>query len=397
MSKILYLTFLYEPDLSACSFRNSPLSKELSRQLEGTSCEIDLFTTLPNRYSTFTQEAPLHEKRGNLNINRIDIPAHKSGFVDQMLAYRKYFFQVLKATKHTRYDLVFVSSGRLFSCYLGYRIALRNKAKLYLDIRDIFVDTISDVVRSAWIKMFLMPVLKYIESTAFNYASHINLISGGFKQYFNKFTKPAYTHFTNGIDDVFIEAGKVQADIQPIKPYTIVYAGNFGEGQGLHKIVPQAAALLGNVYKFILIGDGGAKTKLLEEIERLGVTNVEIRNPVNRQTLIQVYQQAAMLFIHLNDYAAFEKVLPSKIFELGVFQKPILAGVKGYARTFMTEHLSHAHLFDPGDAVKMAEIVKQINLETRIDSGSFIATFNRKAINEGLAKSIVSYLPKNNQ
>ncbi|MFA6260089.1 MAG: glycosyltransferase family 4 protein [Bacteroidia bacterium] len=394
MSKILYLTFLYEPDLSACSFRNSPLSKELSRQLEGTNYEIDLFTTLPNRYSTFTQEAPLHEKRGNLNINRIDIPAHKSGFVDQMLAYRKYFFQVLKATQNTKYDLVFVSSGRLFSCYLGYRIAKRNQAKLYLDIRDIFVDTINDVVQSKWIKTFLMPVLKYIESKAFNYASHINLISGGFKNYFSKFRNPNYTYFTNGIDDEFIEASKTQTGMIPSKPYTIVYAGNFGEGQGLHKIVPQTAALLGNAYKFILIGDGGAKNKLVDEIERLGVTNVEIRNPVNRKTLIQEYRQASILFIHLNDYAAFEKVLPSKVFELGVFNKPMLAGVKGYARTFITENLAQAHLFDPGDAAKMTEIVKQLNLETRIDPGSFIDTFNRTAINAGLAGSIVSYLPR---
>ena len=34
---------------------------------------------------------------------------------------------------------------------------------------------------------------------------------------------------------------------------TITYAGNIGEGQGLHKIVPQAAAKLGDNYKFRLL------------------------------------------------------------------------------------------------------------------------------------------------
>ena len=106
MKKILYLSFLFEPDLSACSFRNSSLSKELSTQLNKDEYQIDLYTSMPNRYNSFVMVAPVFEKHGNLIINRIKIPQHNSGFLDQILSYKKYFFKVLNATKHNQYDLV---------------------------------------------------------------------------------------------------------------------------------------------------------------------------------------------------------------------------------------------------------------------------------------------------
>src|SRR5699024_7017820 len=103
---------------------------------------------------------------------------------------------------------------------------------------------------------------------------HINLISGGFTPYFKKFTTLNYSTYPNGIDEVFLnlplsESGSIDG------PKTITYAGNMGEGQGLHIIVPQAAKALGKDYKFKLIGDGGAKQKLVEELDRLEVQNVE--------------------------------------------------------------------------------------------------------------------------
>ena len=67
MKKILYLTFYFEPDLCAGSFRNSPLVKELADQVQGLA-EIDVITTLPNRYSTFDVDAPQYEERGNYTI-----------------------------------------------------------------------------------------------------------------------------------------------------------------------------------------------------------------------------------------------------------------------------------------------------------------------------------------
>src|SRR5699024_10661318 len=113
-----------------------------------------------------------------------------------------------------------------------------------------------------------------------------------------------------------------------------VYAGNLGEGQGLHKIIPQAAKKLGNQYQFIIIGNGGRKKDLEEDINSLALDNVELKEPVPRDELIKLYENCDFTFVHLNDYKAFKRVLPSKIFELACFPQPMIAGVGGFAGEF---------------------------------------------------------------
>ncbi len=396
MSKrIIYLSFYFKPDLCAGSFRNSPLAFELSKQLSeiDKSIIVDVFTTLPNRYSTFSAEAPSYEELDNLRIHRINIPGHKSGFIDQIFTFKKFYSETLKLSKEYKYDLVFASSSRLFTAYLGYKIARMNNTKLYLDIRDIFVDTINDVLNNKILKLGVLPILKYVENRVFSNATHINLISKGFKTYFEKYNKPNYSYFTNGIDPEFLEINQSESlkdEKNSVK--SIVYAGNIGEGQGLHKIIPKAAKLLGEKYKFIVIGDGGAKSKLISELNNLNVKNVELRNPVKRDELIKEYLNADFLFLHLNNYAAFEKVLPSKIFELGVFSKPILAGVNGYSREFILENLKHAFLFDSGDAESLVLKIQEAENLKEFNADEFKSKYNRAALNAEMAKSIINYL-----
>ena len=388
MKRILYLSFYFEPDLCAGSFRNSPLVKELGIQAEGKAI-LDVITTLPNRYSTFHADAPKFESRGNINIYRIAIPKHQSGMKDQIFSFKEYFSETKKLIKSQKYDLVVASSSRLFTAYLGYTVAKSQHIPLYLDIRDIFTDTMNDVIKNKMIKLSALPILRTIEKRVFNYASHINLISGGFKEYFKKFPSAKYTFFPNGIDDIFLEVANSESQNDGVK--LITYAGNFGEGQGLHKIVPQAAKMLGEKFKFLLIGDGGTKKILLNDIERLGVKNVEIVNPMKRNELLNVYAKSDFLFIHLNDYDAFKKVLPSKIFELAAYDKPLIAGVAGFANKFIEENISNKILFLPGDVSDMVAQLNKYVYKNEVRT-TFIEKFKRDNINREMASSIIKYI-----
>lgn len=389
MKKILFLSFYFEPDLCAGSFRNSPLARELARQM-GPNNMVEVITTIPNRYNSFSAEAQQDEHVGNLRIRRIMLPSHKSGFIDQIKAFYHYYREVKKKIQYTEYDLVFASSSRLFTAFLGYRIAAKKKLPLYLDIRDIFTDTLKDVITSSFVKMVLLPILRQIESKVFNYAIHINLISAGFKGYFSKYDKPSYSYYTNGIDQEFIQTSNFEELLSP-STITITYAGNIGEGQGLHKIIPQAAILLGEKYQFRVIGDGGARHLLEESILQMNATNVLIEKPVKRAELLEIYKRSHYLFMHLNDYAAFEKVLPSKVFEIGAFPRPVIAGVNGFARSFIEKNLSNVLLVEPANSHELVEKIKNniFKIETR---NTFIQSFNRDQINKEMAKSIASYL-----
>lgn len=392
MKRIVYLTFYFEPDLCAGSFRNTPLAIELAKQAREKDIIVDVYTTLPNRYSSFEQSALEFEELGNLRIHRISLPPHKSGMLDQVFSFKKFYYEVIKLNKNKRADLVFASSSRLFTAYLGFILAKKSDAPLYLDIRDIFVDTISDVFKSKILKLGLLPLLKLIEIRTFNYAKHINLISGGFKSYFSKFSNTEFTFYTNGIDEEFLETTPIIEKSEKVgNRKTIVYAGNIGEGQGLHKVIPQAAKGLGSEFEFMIIGDGGTKKLLQDEIENLSISNVVLEKPVNRKELQGIYSNADYLFIHLNDYPAFRKVLPSKIFELATFGKPIIAGVSGFAAEFINNEVSDSFVFEPCNAKQLIDFLKSDIASNTIDRKGFKLKYRRSNINNLMAESILSY------
>ncbi|CCH51618.1 glycosyl transferase, group 1 family protein [Fibrisoma limi BUZ 3] len=385
---ILYLTFYFEPDLCAGSFRNTALVAELANQLSPDD-SIHVVTTQPNRYQSFSAKAPDHERRGNITIDRITVPTHASGLADQIRSFLTYYRQAQRLTRGRSYDLVFASSSRLFTAFLGAGLARKRRAPLFLDIRDLFRETILEMLRNPLLRAMLSPVLWGVERYTFGYATHINLVSEGFLPYFKRFGQATYSFYTNGIDDEFINW--LPTDRTPTGVRMVLYAGNIGEGQGLHKVIPQAARALGDGYRFIVIGDGGAKSKLEAAIEQEGVSNVELRRPISRAVLIAEYQAADYLFVHLNDLVAFERVLPSKLFEYGATDKPIIAGVAGYAARFIREHIPNSMLFSPGDTVTMVRLLRENSYKSQLRT-EFTAQFGRRTIMQQMARQILTKL-----
>jgi glycosyltransferase involved in cell wall biosynthesis len=383
---ILLLTYYFEPDLSAGSFRNTPLAHELARQV-GESGRVHVVTTQPNRYQSFRAEAAPTEERGNLRIDRISVPDHTSGFSDQIKSYIHFYRNALALTRDQTYDVVVASSSRLFSAFLGAQLARQWKIPLILDIRDLFRENILELLKNPLVKLGLDPTLKWVENYTFGTARHINMVSAGFDDYFTPYQQATYSYHTNGIDDYFL--GLPQSTPKPAAAVrTILYAGNIGEGQGLEKIIPAAASKLGNRYRFVVIGDGGTKGKLAQAVAERNLSNVDLRPPVNRTTLLTEYQQADYLLMHLNDLKAFERCIPSKLFEYGATDKPILAGVAGHAAQFVRQYVPNSLLFAPGDVASLVGQLQATPYQTQVRS-EFIDRFRRQTIIGALATQIL--------
>jgi len=386
--KILILSFYFEPDLSAGSFRTTALVKAMLDQLSSDD-KVDVVTTLPNRYGSYRSEALELEVLQTLTIRRIALTHHKSGMLDQSKAFFKYAKGVFDFTKGKNYDLVFATSSRLMTAVLAVIVSRRLNINLYVDIRDIFVDTIKDVLPKK-ASFILKPVLSILENWVIREAIKVNLVSGGFLPYFReRYNGKNLEQFTNGIDIEFIKAQPAKPVICYSSTLKVVYAGNMGEGQGLHLIIPGLAKIFSGRLTFKLIGDGGRKQQLVDALAAAGATNVEIFSPVKRSELIRIYQSADILFLHLNDYDAFRKVLPSKIFEYGALGKPIWAGVAGYAAEFIKENLINAAVFMPcnlDDAVKSFDCLDMITHPRK----DFVEKFARVNIMKKMASDILS-------
>lgn len=409
--KILFLSFYYPPDLCAGSFRTKAIVDALlERMPRGHEHHIDLMTTMPNRYNTFLNDAPTHEYFDRLSVYRAVLPPHKSGIMDQSWAFGAFARQVLSLTKGRDYDLVVATSSRLMTAALGSLVSRIKRIPLYLDIRDIYLDTINDILPKK-IAFFLKLLFSAVEGFTMRRAEKINLVSEGFRRYFSeKYPKPGYSFFTNGIDDEFLTndqagfsfgfEGEKFGELEPcasnyanddLTPVKVLYAGNIGEGQGLHAILPELARRLKGKAHFRIIGDGGRKKHLEERIQAINCSNIELIPPMDRDLLIKEYMAADVLFLHLHAYEAFKKVLPSKIFEYASTGKPIWAGVAGYSAEFIKKEVENAAVFPPCDVDRGIIALGELELTLKKRT-AFVEKYRRKKIMDSMAADIVGML-----
>src|SRR6266702_4243982 len=364
--RILVLSFYYPPDLSAGSPRIAALVDELRDQMPAGS-HIDVVTTLPNRYSSFAADAPSHEERPGVSIHRIALRRHNSGMLDQSLAFWRFARVALVTIKNRKYDLVFATSSRLMTAALAGWVARREKARLYLDIRDIFVDTIKDVLPRA-VARPLKHMSSALERLVMRRADKVNLVSPAFLDYFAaRYPGQRFSCFTNGVDDAFARAAPAASCPSPrhagADTITVLYAGN--------------------------IGEGGRRGELIMALQAGRITNVEVLPPVDRGRLLEAYRTSDVLFVHLNDYPAFERVLPSKIFEYAAMGKPVLAGVSGFAAGFVQAEIENAAVFRPCDVAGAIRALNALRLAYATRAG-FVAKYTRTAISRRMAQDVLS-------
>jgi glycosyltransferase involved in cell wall biosynthesis len=383
--RVLVLSFYYQPDLCAGSFRATALVNAMrARAPAGT--HIDVVTTLPNRYQTYLQTAPEVEMSEGLEIRRILLPTHRSDMLGQSRAFLTFARRALAVVAARDYDIVVATSSRLMTATLGAWVAHRKRSRLYLDIRDIFVDTIGEVVPRLLAAPLRM-LLGRIESWTMRRADRINLVSRGFEEYFRtRYADRPLAWFSNGIDDEFLAPAAAPAAARTgHREVTILYAGNIGEGQGLHEVLPRLSAALRGRARFVVIGDGGRRAAL--ERALAGADNVELRAPVPRGSLLEAYRAADVLFLHLGPQRAFHKVLPSKVFEYAALGKPVLAGVAGYAARFIREEVTNSAVFAPGDVAEAVRGFESLEIADR-PRPEFTARYARANIARAMADDV---------
>ena len=386
--KLLVLSFYYPPDIGPGPLRARAIVDALAAAGD-EYLEIDVLTTQPNRYHSLNNIAPSSERLGNVTVTRFSLPGHKSGMLDQAIAFRAYANQVIRNVRGREWDVVVATTSRLMTGALGAWVAKRSRAAFYLDLRDLFADTMRDVLSKSLLKA-LLPVFEILERFTIRSARKVNVVSAGFSPYIRRIAPCVdLTEHTNGIDEEFLLADF--ASTETTKPPLVLYAGNIGDGQGLHLVVPKISARLQGEAVFRFIGDGGKRAALETALNQQGINNVTLLNPMPREKLFEQYRQADILFLHLNDYQAFRKVLPSKIFEYAATGKPILAGVGGYAADFLRERVLGVEVFEPCNVAAMERSFQQLLIGPCIvDRRDFCSRYLRKNIMGEMAKDILA-------
>ena len=142
--KIVLFTFYYPPDLCAGSFRAVALAKALLSKIKDSD-EIHVITSHPNRYENHRLEADDLEIESNLIIHRISVPDHQSGMLSQIITFSFYAVASYRICMAIQPDFLIGSTSRLMTGVLTGFSAKMSSTPYFIDLRDIFSETISDL------------------------------------------------------------------------------------------------------------------------------------------------------------------------------------------------------------------------------------------------------------
>ena len=398
--KILLFTFYYPPDLSAGSFRSEALVKSLSKNIS-TRDEIHVVTTHPNRYDSHKVNAKDVEIIGDINIHRVNVPSHRSNMFSQAKIFFVFAWHAFRYSYKLKPDFIIGTTSRLMTGILAGFSALIVKCKYFIDMRDIFSESISDVLFEKFplLRSLIKHFFLFFEKLLLKNASGVNIVSEGFYEYFQDhgIETSSWTFFPNGVDNDFI-GRNFNANFLQSSTKKILYAGNIGSGQDLDLILPKVAQKIGSEFSFIIIGDGAKRSALEEKISNKNIENIKVISPMPRAQLLEYYLNSDILFLHLNNSPAFERVLPSKIFEYASIGKPIIAGISGYSAIFVKDNIKHVSLFTPGNVDECIQVIKDYE-SLNVDNESylkFLENYSRDNIMKKMSDTIFEIATSSN-
>ena len=147
-----------------------------------------------------------------------------------------------------------------------------------------------------------------------------------------------------------------------------------------------------------IVGNGSRKKNIIHLINKYKLDNIVLVKPVARTELDDLYKKASVLLVSLGRELCLSYVIPSKIFEYGTYNKPILAGVRGFTSNFYKKELPLVNIFRPGDGLDAAKSLKElIKLELdkksinelNIKKKNFMSKFNREKLSDRFIEDIL--------
>nr|WP_255365829.1 glycosyltransferase family 4 protein [Corynebacterium sp. NML120713] len=141
----------------------------------------------------------------------------------------------------------------------------------------------------------------------------------------------------------------------------VLYAGTLGRAQKLENalVAARIARDAGIDLELRLIGDGAAWYALHEKAEELGL-DVEFHHRLPADELREYYDWADTGLVHLTDWEALERAIPSKTYELMELGVHISGVVTGEARDLIKE-LGAGHVVEPENPYELAKLWSELS------------------------------------
>ncbi|MBQ7231622.1 MAG: glycosyltransferase family 4 protein [Bacillales bacterium] len=334
MKKILIITQNFYPEVGSGANRLTKIAQYLTQN----NMQVTVLTTDPNypNRNLYENVEKNDELLGIHRVIRIETKANNytKNMFKRLLLYLEMTRKLLGAIRQLdeKTDAIFITSPPIFMAFVGWYAKRKLKKPLIADIRDLWPDSLAGV--EVFSNPFFLKMAYKLEAFMYRISDAFIINSEGFladvKQKISHEKPIAF--MPNSLCKEELEAAKKVHDLrQPNQPCKIIYAGNLGLAQNIHKFLDLAEEYQGSTQiEFEVMGYGAKAQEIQTRIENMALPYVKFIEGATRDVAWAQIEKSDIAYVTLVDHAVFSHVLPGKIVDYMAMGKPILGDLSGY-------------------------------------------------------------------
>lgn len=362
---ILFLSDNFPPEVNAPASRTF----EHCREWVKDGHDVTVITCAPNFpkgvvYPGYSNRLLSREVMDGIRVLRVwtYITANE-GFLKRILDYCSFMVSAVIASARVKTpDVVIATSPQFFTACAGYMVGRLKRIPFVFELRDIWPESIKAV--GAMEDSRIIRLLERVEMFLYRRASRIVSVTESFKKILVKRGIDArkISVVTNGVDisrfHPMVKDPELMAQYGLEGKFVAGYVGTHGMAHGLETLLRAAKRLGetsgGDLFRFILLGDGARKGALKETAREMGLENVIFIDSVPKEQVPRYWSLLDASIIHLRKTELFTTVIPSKLFECMGMGIPVLHGVAGESADIV-EREGVGLVFEPENDVELCQ------------------------------------------
>lgn len=365
--KILIITQHFHPE----NFRFNDLALGLTER----GHDVEVLTGIPNYpgghfFKGYSLLKPRIETWKGIKITRAPLWPRQNNKFSLALNYISFaFFGSIWSMKFVfkKYDSYFVcQSSPIYMAVPAVFLRIFTGTKTFLWITDLWPESLraTNTIKNT----FILRMVEWSVKIIYQNVDHILIACKGFeKSIHDKSPHSKITYFPYWAED-FYHVTEKNSQFHFPSAFKVMFAGNLGVAQNLSVLI-KAASKLKHLkdLRFIIVGEGRDKNRLLKEIETYQVSEFFIfLGSFSPEDMPPIYAHADVLFLSLRKDPIFEITVPSKLQSYMASGKMIIGSLDGESADLIKE-AQCGLTASADDEVKLAQIIEKAYLMPETD------------------------------
>lgn len=268
-------------------------------------------------------------------------------------------------------DIIVATSPQFFCACAGWALSVIKRKPFVFELRDIWPASITAV--GAMKESVAIRVLERIELFLYNRADSIIPVTDAFKK--ELIDRGVYskkiTVVRNGVDlerykPLDCKDSELSIKYGLEKKFVVGYVGTHGLAHGLEHIIDVACKLKNeDRIRFLFVGGGAARRKVIDKINKKGLNNVVLIDRQPKDMMPRIWSLCDVSLVPLKNKELFRTVIPSKIFECMSMGIPTVVSVPEGEATSIVRKTNSGLVVESENVVQIATAIKSL-----MDDGS---------------------------